>query len=103
MSREYLDGDALDDVRFSPQEPHLSAADQRVIVVGQVTDTVALVLLVGVPQLALLDVVNGVRKGRLRLTVLIKGVPTAMIEMKMCIDDDVDLVWRDSRLLHAVH
>src|SRR5215469_3126246 len=53
--------------------------------------------------LACLHVVLRSRKGRHRLAVTIVRVPSAVIEMQMGVDDDVDLIGRDACPLETLH
>ena len=60
-------------------------------------------LLVGVLQLALLHVVLRPWKRRHHLTVAIVSVPTAVIEVQVGVNHDVDFVWRDAGFCEALH
>ena len=87
---------AGDDFRVAAQQRHLSAFDQGIVILRDVADPVALVF-VGVLPLAFLHVVlrPGERAGN--LVALADGVPSAMIEVEMAIDDDVYVVRRYAR------
>ena len=89
-------------LRIAFQQSHLSAVNQRIVVVGHVADAVALMLLMGVFHLALLHVIGGARETSAGLAVLVIGVPAAVVEMQVGVDDDVDLVGRHAGLLKAL-
>src|ERR1017187_3380325 len=77
--------------------------DQRVVVVRHIADPVALVLLMRVRQFALLDVVLRPRKRGYRLAVAIVRVPSAVIEVQVRVDDDIDLVRRHASFVETLH
>ncbi len=58
-----FDADAGNDGCVATEESRASAGDQGIVVRGEIADTIALVLLVRVDQLAALIVVAGAREG----------------------------------------
>ena len=83
--------------RVAAQQRHLSAFDQRIVILRDVADPVALIF-VGVFPLAFLHVVLCLGESGGNLVALADGVPSAMIEVQMAVDDNVDIVRRDARL-----
>ena len=59
-------------------------------------------LFAGVSPLAFLHVIFGAREGRHRLAIFVIGVPAAVVEVQVSVDDDVDLVGRNAGLLDAL-
>jgi len=95
------DGDAGTNFAVSRDKFHLSGLDQRIVVVADVADAIALVLLLRVLPFAALHVVLRSRESCHSLAVLEDGVPTRMIEMQVRVDDDIDFVESDLRLFEG--
>lgn len=98
VAGEWLDGDAGDDFRvaadgFGVEEGHLARGDEGVVVGGEVADAVAVKLEVAVLDLAAVGKVAGVGEGGGDGSVGVKGgVPAAMIEMEMGVDNVRDFI-----------
>src|SRR5580700_1368685 len=100
VTREALDRDTRDDLLDLPgplgwvkiEERHLAALDQRVVVVADVADGIALQLQMAVLHLAAMREVARVGEGGHHATLWRKRrVPAAVVEMQVRVDDDVDL------------
>src|SRR6266851_433781 len=84
-----------DDFLVAAQQLHLTGFDQRIVVVSHVTDRVALVFM-GVLPFAFLDVVLCFWKGGYGFTGAEHGVPSAVVEVQVGIDDDIDVAGRNA-------
>src|SRR5208337_1144760 len=90
-------GNAGNDFFVAFEQSHLAAGDERVVVVGEVADGVALAGLAGILPLAFGGVIFCPRKcGDYLSSFVTHRVPAAVVEVKMGIDDDVDVFGRDS-------
>src|SRR5213080_873178 len=85
------------DLLIAAQQFHLPAFDQRIVIFTNVADGIALERLVSMPPLALGRVILCFRKCRYDLSVLPDRIPSAVVEMQMAVDYDVDLFRRNSR------
>ena len=93
VSGKQLDTDAGNDRRIAVEQSRPSAGDERIVVVSEIADAVAFVLQVGVGQFAALVVVAGARKGGDQGAIgAADGVPAAVVEVKMSVDDNVEIV-----------
>ncbi len=93
VSWKELDADAGNDGRIAAEQSRASAGDKRIVVFGEIADAVAFVLLVGVGQFAALVVVAGARKGGNEGAIgAADGVPAAVVEVKMGVDDNVEII-----------
>src|SRR5512146_159461 len=97
VSGKHADRDSRTDLAIAGDQLHLAGLDQWIVVVADIADAIAFVLLLRVFPLAALYVVLRPRKGRDRASIFVVRVPAAVIEMKMRIDDDIDFVGRDLR------
>ena len=88
--REYPGNDLL----VAMQQVHLAIVDQRVIVLADVADSVALMLTTAVLPFALLHVVLRFGKSCDHLTILAYRVPATMIEVQVSINDHINVVGR---------
>ena len=93
VSWKELDADAGNDGCVAAEERRASAGDKRIVVVGEIADTIAFVLLVRVGQLAALIVIAGAREGGNDGAIgAAYGVPAAVVEVKMSVDDDIEII-----------
>src|SRR5207249_10039229 len=76
------------------QQVQLATVDQRVIVLADVADSVALMLTTAVLPFALLHVVLRFGKSCDHLTILAYRVPATMIEVQVSINDHINVVGR---------
>ena len=91
VSRIELHGDSWRDLGIAIEDHSLSVADQRIVVVREITDAVAFMLFVRMREFTFLHVVLCARKRRRNCSItLAKCVPTAMIKVEMRVDDDID-------------
>src|SRR4029077_17190324 len=71
--------------------------DKRVVIITEIGDGIAFVLLARVLPLAFLHVILRVRESGNDFVSLTYGIPSAMIEVQMGVDDDVDIFGRNTR------
>src|SRR5579863_7593633 len=91
---ENLHGNSGNDFGVSSQQLHLAALDQGIVARGHITYGITLVFVSVVP-FAFLDVVLGFRKCGGDFVSLANGVPSAVVEVQVGVDDDVDVVRGD--------
>ena len=97
VAGEEFDGDARADCRRGRggaaqfEQGHLAGGDQRIVVRREVADAVAIELQMPVRDLAGVGKVVRVFEGRRHRAVGVQGgVPAAVVEVQMGVDDDVD-------------
>src|SRR5437660_9477752 len=96
MARKNLHRNAWGDRLPAIEQSHLPTFDQSIIILGNKADGIALARMLGILPLAPGRVILGPGKGRYNLPVLIPHrVPSAMIEMQMGINHDVDILGHD--------
>ena len=96
VSRKDPDRDAGNNLLVAFHGLHLAAGNQRIVVVADVADGIALVLLASMLPLPFLHVILGVRESCDNLVSLSHRVPSTMVEMQMGVDDDVDILGRNT-------
>src|ERR1700679_2072813 len=96
MSGKSFHGDAGNDFFAALEQRHLAAGDERVVVVGDVADGVALAGLPRILPFAFGRIVFRTRKSWHDLAVFADRVPTAVVEMQMRVNDDVDVFGDDA-------
>src|SRR5579863_5661721 len=96
MAGKNFDGNARHDLPVSLQQLHLTAGDQRIIVVLHVADGVALTGVAGVLPFALLHVILRLGKRGHSLPALPDRVPSTVIEVQVRVDDNVDVFGRNA-------
>src|SRR6266705_4684025 len=97
MARKDFDRNSRNNFLIAAQQLHLPAFNQWIVVLADVADGVTFKLLVPVHPLALRRVICRSRKRRHDLSALPQRIPSAMVEMQMAVDYDVDLFRRNSR------
>src|SRR2546427_1939310 len=97
MARKDFDRNSRNNFLIAAQQLHLPAFNQWIVVLADVADGVTFKLLVPVQPLALRRVICRSRKRRHDLSALPQRIPSAMVEMQMAVDYDVDLFRRNSR------
>lgn len=86
------------------EQRHLSVGQQRIVIVTDIADRVALQLQMAVLHLSAMDEIAGVGKSGDDAAIRVAGgVPAAVIEMQMGVEDDVHVFGLDVRRLEAVH
>ncbi len=101
VAREALDGNAGDDgggfAGLRVEKGHLAGGDEGIVVIGDVADGIALELEMAVGDFTAMGEVAGVGESGGDAAVRSAGrVPTAMVEVKMGINDDVDFFGADA-------
>ena len=104
VAGEAFDGDAGDDGRGSGQgvsriqiqQGHLAGFDEGIVIVGDVADGVAFKLEMAVRDFAAMGEVAGVGEGGDDAAFgSARGVPSAVVEVEVGVDDDVDFFGAD--------
>src|SRR5437016_11462455 len=97
MARKDFDRNSRNNFLIAAQQLHLPAFNQWIVVLADVADGIALELLVPMQPLAFRRVIRRSRKRRHNFSTLPHCIPSAMVEMQMAVDYDVDLFRRNSR------
>ena len=97
MPRKNLDRISRHNFRIAIQQHHLPALNQRIVIRTHIADRVALQL--QPPMLPLLPLRVILRLGKCRdyLITAPNRIPSAVIKMQMCVDDNVDILGRNSQ------
>src|SRR3989440_341324 len=96
MARKDFDRNSRNNFLIAAQQLHLPAFNQWIVVLADVADGVALELLVPMQPLAFRRVIHRSRKRRHNFSTLPHGIPSAVVEMQMAVDYDIDLFRRNS-------
>src|SRR5262249_43375194 len=102
VSGKNLDGDSGYNLPASAQKFHLPSFNQGIVVLADVADAVACKLPACMLPLPFLHEILCSRKRRHNSFGVEHGVPTAMVEVQVCVDDDVDVVRSNPSSVHVI-